>query len=270
MPRHLPLRVSLTILTASAALAASLALPGCAGGDDAATGGAPDASARVTGPVTVLAAASLTEVFTQLGTDFEAAHPGTTVTFSFAASSTLAQQINAGAPGDVFAAASPTTMATVTDAGNAAGQPQVFARNQLVIAVAQGNPLGISGLADLTGPAVKTAICAEQVPCGAVAQRVLVASGVDLEPATLERDVKAALAKVRLGEADAALVYRTDVAAVSDVTGVEFGESAVARNDYPIVTLRDAGNRAGAEAFIDFVRADQASATLLAAGFQRP
>jgi molybdate transport system substrate-binding protein len=224
-----------------------------------------------TGSVTVFAAASLTESFTRIGKDFEAANPGTAVTFSFAGSSALATQVNEGAPADVLAAASPATMATVTAAGNGDGDPVTFARNQLVIAVPEGNPDGVTGLADLSRPGVKVALCAEQVPCGAAARKALGAAGVRLTPVTLEQDVKAALSKVRLGEVDAALVYRTDAqASASDVDGVEFPESAAAVNDYPIVVLKAAPNKAGARAFVAFVRSDQGRAVLTAAGFQPP
>ncbi|HET9519263.1 MAG TPA: molybdate ABC transporter substrate-binding protein [Actinoplanes sp.] len=221
--------------------------------------------------LTVLAAASLTESFTAIGKDFEAAHPGTRVTFSFGGSAQLAAQITAGAPADVFAAASPATMRTVADAGDAAGPPHVFARNQLVIAVPKGNPEAIKTLADLTKPGRTVAVCAEQVPCGAAARTALDAAGTKLTPVTLEQDVKAALAKVKLGEVDAALVYRTDVrAAAASVDGIEFAESAGAVNDYPIVALRHAGDRPGAAAFVQYVRSEQAAAVLTAAGFQRP
>jgi molybdate transport system substrate-binding protein len=243
------------------AAAALLALSAC--GDSS--------SADAAAGVTVFAAASLTESFTQIGEDFEAAHPGTKVTFNFAGSSQLATQINEGAPADVFAAASPATMKTVTDAGNGEGTPVTFVKNQLVIAVPKGNPQGVTGLADLTKPGVKVALCAEQVPCGAAAEKAIDAADVKLTPVTLEQDVKAALSKVKLGEVDAALVYRTDAkAASSDVDGVEFPESAGAVNDYPIVVLKDAPDKAAAQAFVAYVRSGAAKAVLTAAGFQAP
>src|SRR5439155_2799228 len=159
---------------------------------------------------------------------------------------------------DVFASAAPATMKTVTDAGDADGSPATFARNQLVIAVPKGNPEGVHGLADLTGAGVKVALCAEQVPCGAAAKKALAAANVALKPVTLEQDVKAALSKVKLGEVDAALVYRTDArAAASTVDGVEFPESAGAVNDYPIAVLKKAPNPAGARAFVGYVRSDK-------------
>jgi molybdate transport system substrate-binding protein len=225
----------------------------------------------ITGDLTVFAAASLTESFKQIGKAFEAAHPGTKVAFSFAGSSALATQINHGASADVFASASPTNMKAVTDAGNGDGTPATFIRNQLVIAVAKGNPKGITGLADLTKPGVKVALCAEQVPCGAAAKKALAAAGVTLTPVTLELDVKAALAKAKLGEVDAALVYRTDAkAASSDVDSVEFPESAGAINDYPIIVLKNAPHKALAQAFLDYVLSDRSRAVLIQAGFQGP
>ncbi|GAB7041000.1 molybdate ABC transporter substrate-binding protein [Catenuloplanes niger JCM 9533] len=220
----------------------------------------------LSGQLTVFAAASLTEAFDRIGQQLQARHPQLFVTVNYGGSSGLATQINEGAPADVFAAASPATMTTVTDAGNNAGAPVVFARNQLVIAVAKGNPKDVTGLADLARPGLKVALCAEEVPCGAAAKR----AGVTVTPVTLERDVKAALAKVKLGEVDAALVYRTDAtAAPSDVDAVEFPESANAINDYPIVVLADAPNPAAAAGFVEFVRTE-GLAVLTEAGFQAP
>jgi len=249
--------------------AATLALVGC-GKDNGNTPQAGATTPGLSGRVTVFAASSLTESFKQIGKDFEAANPGSKVIFSFAASSTLATQINQGAPADVFASASPATMKSVTDAGNA-GTPTVFVKNQLVIAVPKGNPKGIKTLNDLASADVKVALCAEQVPCGVAAKTALAAANVSLTPVTLEQDVKAALGKVRLGEVDAALVYRTDAkAAVSDVDGIEFAESARAINDYPIVVIKDAHNKAGATAFVAYVQSDKGRAVLTAAGFQSP
>jgi len=259
---------------ATAALAAVLATTAACGGTTNSGGQAPPstaASSGVTGKLTVLAASSLTETFNQIGKDFQAANPGITVTFSYAASSALAQQVTSGAPADVFASASPATMKTVTDAGDAGGTAAVFVKNQLVIAVPKGNPKGVKALADLTEPGLKVALCATQVPCGAAAQKALTAAGVELTPVTLEQDVKAALSKVKLGEVDAALVYRTDARAASaDVDGVEFPESAQAINDYPIVALKDAPNPSGAAAFVAFVQTEPEIKVLTDAGFQKP
>jgi molybdate transport system substrate-binding protein len=250
---------------ALAALTAALLLTSAAGcGKDSAGDAA-------TGTVTVFAAASLTESFTKIGKDFEAANPGVKVTFNFAGSSALATQINQGAPADVFASAAPANMKTVTDAGNADGTPATFVKNQLVIAVPKGNPRGIAGLADLMKPGVKVALCAEQVPCGAAAKKALAGANVKITPVTQESDVKAALSKVTLGEVDAALVYRTDATAAADkVDGLEFPESAGAVNEYPITVLKSAPNRAGANAFVAYVRSDKGMAVLTEAGFQTP
>ncbi|GAB3403141.1 molybdate ABC transporter substrate-binding protein [Flindersiella endophytica] len=258
-----------TALVAFTALAVT-GLTGCGTSGDTSTPSA-SAGAKVTGDVTVFAAASLTESFTRIGNDFEAAHPGTKVTFNFAGSSALATQINQGAPADVFASAAPKNMKTVTDEGNAAGTPITFVRNQLVIAVGRGNPKGIRTLADLTKSGVQVALCAEQVPCGAAAQQALTAAKVDLTPATFEQDVKSALSKVKLGEVDAALVYRTDAkSAAADVDGVEFPESANAINDYPITVLKHAPNATAARAFVDYVLSGKGEAVLTEAGFQAP
>ena len=264
------LSVKIAWARVAVAVAAATLLTACGTSNTPAPAGS-STKAGVTGTVTVFAAASLTETFTQIGKDFEAANPGSKVTFNFAGSSALATQINSGAPADVFAAASPATMKTVTDAGNAAGTPTVFVRNQLVIAVPKGNPKNITSLAGLTAPGVKVALCAVEVPCGAAAKKALDAAGVKLTPVTLEQDVKSALTKVKLGEVDAALVYRTDAnAAAADVDGIEFPESAGAINDYPIVALKGAPNAAGAAAFVSFVESEPEIAILIAAGFQKP
>jgi molybdate transport system substrate-binding protein len=261
--RHSGIRATV----AAVATAAALTMGACGTDTPATTPGA--TSTGVAGNITVFAAASLTESFTQIGKDFEAANPASKVTFNFAASSALATQINEGAPADVFAAASPATMKTVADAGNADGTPVVFVKNQLVIAVPKGNAKGITGLSDLTTPGLKVALCAEQVPCGAAAKKALDAANVALTPVTLEQDVKAALAKVKLGEVDAALVYRTDAkSAASDVDGIEFPESTGAVNDYPMVVVKNATNKTGASAFLAYVQSDKGKAVLTQAGFQ--
>lgn len=228
------------------------------------------AASQESGTVTVFAASSLTDVFGEIAEGFEAANPGTTVELNVAASSALAAQINEGAPADVFAAASPATMKTVSDAGNVDGEPVVFVRNQLVIAVEKGNPRGITGLADLTAPGVSVALCAEQVPCGAAAKTAIASADLTIIPVSYEENVRAALSKVSLGEVDAALVYRTDAAAADTVDAVEFPESANAMNDYPIAVLNGAPNAAGARAFVAYVRSAAGAAILSTYGFQRP
>ncbi len=250
------------------ALLPLLLLPACGGGDQ--PGADPSAAASTGGPtgrVVVFAAASLTEAFGEIATQVEAASPGLDVVLNLGASSGLAQQVVAGAPADVFAAASPATMATVVDAGDATG-PTVFARNRLELAVPPGNPGGVLGLADLARPALRLALCAPQVPCGAAATKVLAAAGVRAQPDTLEQDVKAVLAKVRLGEVDAGLVYRTDVrAAGDDVEGVTFPEADDAVGDYPLVALSGAANPEGAAVFVAAVLGPEGQEVLRRAGF---
>jgi molybdate transport system substrate-binding protein len=260
-----------------------LALSACSSSDkksDTSSAAAPSGSAtstasaggqKVTGTVTVFAAASLKESFTTLGKEFEAAYPGSKVTFNFGGSDTLAASITSGAPADVFASASPKTMKTVTDAKDGDGTPATFVRNQLEIATLPGNPDTIASLKDLTKPGLKVALCAKTVPCGAAAQKALTASHLTLTPVTYETDVKAALTKVELKEVDASVVYKTDVrAAGGKVAGVDFPESASAINSYPIVRLKNAQNAGGAAAFIAFVQSAEGQKVLSAAGFLKP
>jgi molybdate transport system substrate-binding protein len=254
---------------AAAAVLACVALGLSACGGGGARAGS-STSSSVSGTVTVLAAASLTEAFTTLAHDFERQHPGTKVVLSFGPSSGLAQQVVQGAPADVFASASATTMQQVVDAGDAAA-PRSFARNVLEIAVPPANPAGVSRLADLATPTVKVALCQPQVPCGAVAAQVLKKAGVAVRPVTQEADVKAVLSKVALGEVDAGLVYATDVRAAKDaVRGIEIPADVNASTTYPIATLDSAPNPAGAQAFVDLVLSDAGRTALADAGFKRP
>jgi molybdate transport system substrate-binding protein len=251
-----------------------LVLAGCGGDDDAGTAASPtptEASApELSGEVVVLAAASLTETFETLGDEFEASHPGVTVTYSFGPSSGLAAQILQGAPADVFAAANTSTMQQVVD-GDLASEPTIFVRNVLAIAVPPDNPAGIEELADIADPAVVLALCADEVPCGSAAQQVLTAAGLTVVPDTYEQDVKAVLTKVTLGEVDAGLVYRTDVAAAGDdVVGIDFPEAEDAVNDYPIVALDEAPNAEAALAFVDFILSPEAATVFEEAGFALP
>ena len=228
-------------------------------------------SDAITGNLVVLAAASLAEPFSLLGERFEAEHPGSRVSFSFAASSELASQITNGAPADVFASASPATMDLVADTGGTAGGPRTFARNTLEIAVPAGNPAKVAGLADFANASLTIALCAPEVPCGAAAEKVFAAAGVTPQPDTLEADVKATLAKVRLGEVDAALVYRTDVLAAGDeVEGIEIPEAVGAVNDYPIAVLAAAPNPAAAKTFVTLVTSSEGAEVLADAGFDLP
>jgi molybdate transport system substrate-binding protein len=250
-----------------------LALAGCgssgstAGASSAASAGA---SASVSGDITVLAAASLTDSFTTLGRQFEAAHPGVKLTFSFAASSALATQITSGAPADVFASASTKTMDGVVAAG-AAADPTTFATNAMEIAVPPTNPGQVTGVGSLASADVKTALCQPQVPCGSTAEKVFTNAKVSVTPVTLEPDVKSVLSKVQLGEVDAGLVYVTDVLAAGDkVTGVEIPPDVNASTSYPIAALSASANAATAAAFVDYVLSPAGTSVLIAAGFQRP
>jgi molybdate transport system substrate-binding protein len=238
---------------------------GSTGNDDKASG-----SGKTT-TLTVFAAASLTGAFGSIGKQFEAAHPGTKVRFSFGGSDTLAQQINNGAPADVFAAASPATMKMVTSAKNAAGTPTTFVKNRLEIAVPKSNPAKITGLKDLTNKKNKVVLCAASVPCGAAAEKALKAANLKVTPVSEEKDVKAALTKVGLDEADAALVYRTDVkSAPGKVKGIDFPEAAKAINDYPMVTVAKAPQPKLAKQFEDLVLSPAGMKVLTTAGFDKP
>ncbi|MGY1843959.1 molybdate ABC transporter substrate-binding protein [Modestobacter sp. SYSU DS0875] len=258
LPRHRAVR--------GAAVAAML-LSGC---------GAPAADGDST--LTVFAAASLTDVFTDLGAELEAQRPGLTVQFTFAGSATLATQITQGAPADVFAPADEGQLARVADAG-LTGTAEVYASNRLMVAVPPANPAGLTapdaagvpGLAELLPDDVTLAVCAVEVPCGAAAAEVLEAAGRSDSPDTYEDDVRAVLTKVELGEVDAGLVYRSDVLAAGDqVLAFGFREAEQAANRYPLAPLADAPNPAAAQAFVDLVLSDAGQQTLTDAGFFEP
>ncbi len=221
--------------------------------------------------LTVFAAASLKEPFTELGEKFEAEHDGVTVKLSFAGSSDLVAQIVQGAPADVFASADTKNMDAAHDANALHGRPVDFATNTLEIATPAKNPAGIDSLDDLAAPGLKVVLCAEQVPCGSAAHQVEKAAGVDITPVSEEQSVTDVLGKVISGEADAGLVYVTDVKAAGDkVDGVSFPESGDVVNTYPIATLEPAAGDGLAEAFISFVTGRQGQAVLAAAGFGKP
>lgn len=266
MPRSNPRRALLAV--AVLAGAGVIALAGCASGD-AAQPAAPASASGLEGSITVFAAASLTGTFTELADEFEAGHPGVTVELSFAGSSDLVTQISEGAPADVFASADEKTMAELIGSGLVDPAASVdFATNVLQIAVPPTNPAGIETLSDLAGAGVATVVCAPQVPCGAAARAVETAAGVDIAPVSEESSVTDVLGKVRSGEADAGLVYVTDVIAAGDsVLGIAFPESAAAVNVYPIAPVADSRNPEAARAFIDFVTGSDGRAVLVAAGF---
>jgi molybdate transport system substrate-binding protein len=253
---------------------AVLAPTACAGGDT----GTGDASGEGR-ELTVLAAASLTDVFTDIAADFEEAHPGVRVTLNFAGSSELAQQIDSGAPADVFAAADTATMDRVVRgeglapdwAAEHGTDGLVFATNTLRIAVPPGNPADVAALAGLAADGVQVAVCAEEVPCGAATRTALAAADVAVTPVTLEEDVRAVLTKVELGEVDAGLVYATDViAAGGRVEGVEFPEAEEAVNEYPIGVPAGSDDPDLAAAWVEAVTSAEGAAVLAEAGFGTP
>ena len=249
--------------------ASALLLTGCGGSSGGTSAPATQAAAPQT--LTVLAAASLTETFTALGKQFETDHPGVTVTFNFSGSSDLAQQIVNGAPADVFAAASDATMKTVTDADLTAAKPVTFAKNVLQIATPPGNPKKIATFADLAKPDIKVVVCAPQVPCGAATQKIEKATSITLKPVSEEADVKSVLSKVETGDADAGLVYVTDVNSAGDkVQGVSFPEASQASTNYPIAALKNAPAADLANQFVTMVTGEQGQKALEQAGFAKP
>ena len=230
---------------------------------------APAADAGKT--LTVFAAASLKAPFTALAEELEARNPGTRIMFSFAGSSDLATQISQGAPADVFASADAKNMAKLGDAGLVEGSPRDFATNVLTIAVPPGNPASVASFADLAQPGVKTVICAAQVPCGAATKRVEQETGTTLTPVSEESSVTDVLGKVVSGEADAGLVYVTDVkAAGNKVQEVPVPESAQAVNTYPIAAVRTGKNKDLTAAFIEAVTGPDGQRLLRGAGFGTP
>ena len=261
-----------------AALAA-IAVAGCSSGSSSSTASgsgsssSPPASsspAAATGTITVFAASSLKESFTQLGKQFEAAHPGDAVKFSFGASSTLATQITSGAPADVFASASTKNMDQVTTAGDASG-PQNFAKNIMEVALPPSNPGHVTSVTDLAKSSVKVALCQPQVPCGVVAAKVFKNAGITVKPVTLQPDVKSVLTQVELGNVDAGVVYVTDVmAAGAKVKGVTIPAGDEASTLYPIATISNSKYQSIAQAFVAYVLSSAGQQVLTAAGFEKP
>jgi molybdate transport system substrate-binding protein len=212
----------------------------------------------------------LQEAFTKLGTQFEAAHPGTKVVFNFGPSSGLAEQIGQGAPADVFASASTKNMDTVVTGGQASN-PRNFVANTMEIAVPPKNPANVATVDDLAKKSVKVALCQAEVPCGATALQVFDNAKITVIPVTQEVDVKSTLSKVTLGEVDAGVVYVTDVRAAGDsVKGIEIPADVNASTTYPIASLTASKNKATAQAFVDYVLSPDGLAALTAAGFSKP
>jgi molybdate transport system substrate-binding protein len=251
---------------------AAVAVAGCSssGSGSSPSGASSSPSAASTGTITVFAAASLMGTFTQLGTQFEAAHPGDTVKFSFGPSSGLSTQITSGAPADVFASAAPANMDTVVSAGDAAN-PQDFAKNTMEVATPPNNPGKVDSVTDLAKKSVKVALCQPQVPCGVVAAEVFKNASIKVKPVTLQPDVKSVLTQVETGNVDAGMVYVTDVmAAGAKVKGVSIPASDNASTLYPIATISDSKHKSIAQAFVAYVLSPAGQQVLTAAGFQKP
>jgi molybdate transport system substrate-binding protein len=251
------------IRSAAVLLVAALVLAAC--GDDSSGGGS---GAGSPAEIKVFAAASLTAAFTELGAQFTAANGGTRVSFNFAGSQALATQIQQGAPADVLASADVPNMDKVRDL---VGDPQVFAGNLLQILVEKGNPKGVKGLDDLAGSDLKVVLAAEEVPAGKYAKQILDRAGVSVRPVSREDNVKAVVTKVSLGEADAGIVYVTDVTAGGDkVEGVDIPEEQNVVATYPIATVKASKAQDKAQAFMDLVRSDLGQQVLENHGFLPP
>lgn len=217
------------------------------------------------------AAASLTASFTELGDAFMAANPGTTVTFDFGSSSDVVNRINEGAPTDVFASADTKNMDKLVAGARVATDPVTFATNELQIIVAKGNPKGITGVADLANPDLLVVACSPDVPIGGYTQQVFDAAGVSVAPVSFEENVKGIVTKVSLGEADAGVVYRTDVLAAADTAeGVDIPADVNVQATYPIAVTKDSANADLAETFLAYVVSAAGQRILQQFGFGTP
>lgn len=253
---------------AAVVLTAALLAPLAACGTEDAGGGGSASGEPSAVRLTVLAASSLTDVFTGAGDAYEESHPGTEIVFSFAGSQELAAQVRQGAPADVLVTADSRTMDGL--AGDT-GSPVVIAENRLVIATAKGNPHEIGSLEDLAGTGLKVVLAAPEVPVGRYSRQILGAQHADVRPVSEEPNVRAVLNKVEMGEADAGIVYRTDAAVAADkVDAVDIPDSRNAVASYPAATLEASGNADAAEAFVTWLTGPEAQKILEDAGFQRP
>lgn len=275
-------RMTLSIIAGS--LAGTAALAGCSSGSSTSSAGggtstsasatsasaSASSSAALSGSITVFAASSLKEAFTTIGQQFQAAHPGVKVTFSFGASSTLATQITSGAPADVFASASTKNMQEVVTAGDASS-PVNFVKNVMEVAVPPSNPGHVTSVNDLAKSSVKVALCQPQVPCGSVAVKVFANARITVKPVTLQPDVKSVLTQVELGNVDAGMVYVTDVnAAGSKVKGILIPDNVNASTEYPIAAVSKSANSALAQAFVAYVLSPAGQSVLTADKFEKP
>jgi molybdate transport system substrate-binding protein len=256
--------------TAACGSGSSAGSSGSGGTTSATHASSSSSQAPMSGHLVVFAAASLKKTFTQIGAQFEKSHPGSTVSFDFAGSSDLVSQLQQGAPADVFASADQANMAKATGDSLTAALPVNFASNTLEIAVPPGNPAHITSFADLAKKGLKVVICAPAVPCGSAAAKVAKAAGIHLRPVSEEQSVTDVLGKVSAGEADAGLVYVTDVKGDKGaVRGITFPLSSAAVNVYPIAPLKTSKNAALAQAFVDAVTGAPGQSLLAAAGFAK-
>jgi molybdate transport system substrate-binding protein len=259
-----------TVTGVSVAVGA-LVLAGCSSSTTSSPPAGSSASGKLSGTLVVFAATSLTDAFDKIGAQFEKAHPGVTVKFNYNGSSSLATSITQGAPADVFASAAPANMDTVTKAGDASGTPQTFTSNTGEIMVESGNPHKIKSVKDLANPKIKVVVCAPAVPCGAVAQAIFKNAGVTVKPVSEEQNVGGVITKVTLGEADAGIVYVTDVKAnESKAEGVPIPADQNDVTEYPIVEVKGAPNASAAKAFISYVLGPDGQQVLASFGFMPP
>ena len=225
----------------------------------------------MSGSLTVSAASSLQGAFTDIKTAFETANRGVKVTINFGASSTLAQQIIDGAPIDVFASADEANMTKVSDAKMLSDAPTLFAANSLEMIVRKGNPSKITSLSDLSKSGLIYVTCAPEVPIGKYSAQVLQKAGVTVSPSSLEPDVKGIVAKVSAGEADAGIVYATDVTATNGAAdGVPIPANVNVIAKYPIASISSSTKSAVAEAWIAFVVGSEGQDILRRYGFGAP
>ena len=218
--------------------------------------------------VNVYAAASLTDVFTSLADQYEKAHDGVDVRLTFAGSSDLASQINEGAPADVFASANEKQMTAVEKLVD--GKSEIFATNTLTIVVPTGNPAGVTDFASLATPSLRLVICEPEVPCGAATATIATQLGVTLTPVSEAGSVTDVLGSVSSGEADAGVVYRTDVARADRIQEIPFDESDLAVNRYPIAVMTTGKAAGESKDFMAFVLGKDGQDALQSAGFGAP
>ncbi|MGW5863509.1 molybdate ABC transporter substrate-binding protein [Streptomyces sp. NPDC055239] len=260
--------------TAAAVLTAALLVPLAACGNDDKKDSGSDSGTKSSGSaapkadLTVLAAASLTDVFATAGAAYEKENPGTKVNFSFAGSQELAAQVNQGSPADALVTADTKTMDGLK---SDTGTPSVIAKNRLVIAVGEGNPKKVAELKDLSDSKLKVVLAAPEVPVGRYSKQILDEQKIDVKPVSQEPNVRAVLSKVELGEADAGLVYKTDAATATEkVDAIKIPDSENAIAEYPAATLKSSKHAEASAAFVKWLSTPAAQKILQDAGFEKP